>query len=435
MSDAKVRNAADGAWITLTTANTKIRNAANTGWIPASAENFKVRNATNTGWLSFFGGGGGGVTITSMSVSPMLEHMNVSGAAEHRFLSDGITSYGLWLDSPNHPYRDASGNLYITCGHSENYRFLIPDLNNPYSWVLQGMTLNSAREAPESAYNNRHWLFAVWANGNTMYAIMHHEWYMNTYTVDGIPGNNSNNPTYQRHAITWAQSTNGGASFAVSPTANSTRCIMIPEPSGVQPAMAAMNGWLHPSNIVQEGSYYYATVEQRSLVTSTTVNQGVSLIRTTNPGSPTGWEFWNGSAWEQVNHASYQGNLSYQQPHRFFPTNGINIAVSGEYVMIQSIRKHVPSGKWVLFGYFGGVAGYFVYATMDSLANPAPSALNVISNANQEDFISAGGRWISVFDPASPDQNLQTITGNTATVLVTRNYNIIKKGTLTINVS
>lgn len=435
MSTAKVRNASNTAWISLTTSNTKVRNSTNTGWITPSDTTFKVRNSTNTGWLSPLAAGGS--TISYVSAGTLSTVMDVSPNGNHQLLSDGLTSYGLWIDGSPHPYRDGAGDTYILIPHSENYRFKVNSWDNGAGWVLSGPTLTGARNTLESAYNNRNWIFGVFANGNTVRALIHHEWYYGTKTVDGIAGFNSGAYGGNKrwvNAISWATSSNGGASFSTSAATNSSRLVLVPEPWGVQ-QKDHMFGFFHPSNIVQEGSYYYAAVEQRSLaVGGGSAICGVSLVRTTNLASPTGWQFWNGSSWTTVDHNSYQGNASAQVPHRFFEVTDDFYSLPNIYNshMGQSLRYHTPSGQWVMFGFAGGLTSRFAYSTSATLANPQFNTLNPITTPNPSDYESAGGIYMSVFDPAATDQNFTNI-GNNCVVLVTNGFARIRKTTLTIS--
>lgn len=367
------------------------------------------------------GGGGGTGTgnITGISVTTAVTVMDFSGNVNHKTIGGG-TSYGLWLDGSMYPYRDGSGNKYIQIPHSENYRFKVGNWSDGYTWELQGPNLEGARQAPESAYNNRNWLGSVWSNGSTMYALMHHEWYQTMTTVAGVPGYNGYSQFNRRwvNAISWASSTDGGASFQSAPVANSSRLVLVPEPWAVQ-SRDMQYGFHHPSNIAKEGSYYYAAIDHRSL-TADGANQicGVSLIRTTDLSQPTGWQFWNGTGWTTVNHNSYQGNLG-QNVHRFFEmTNNPYVSAQYNSHMGQCLRFHTPSGKWVMFGYAGNPPGLTLgYCISPTLASPQFNTLLRATAGNNDDFNGGAARYISVFDESATDLNYQNI-GNTVTVLV-----------------
>lgn len=395
------------------------------------------------------GSGSESGAITSISVGALSVVMDVRTNGNHGLLSDG-TPYGLWLDGSPHPYRDGAGNKYLVMPHSENYRFLVGNWSNGATWTLQGTTLEGARNTAESAYNNRNWVFGLWSEGNTIYSLLHHEWYVNNRTIDGIAGFNAlntNPATFNRqwvNCISWAQSTDGGRNFATAAPANSSRLVLVPEPWNVQ-SRQHLYGFFHPSNIVKEGAYYYAAVEQRSLNASgTAANSGVSLIRTTNPAAPTGWEFWNGSSWVGVNHSTYQGNASTQVPHRFFAQNDHNYYDSAAYNshMGQCLRYHAPSAQWLMFGYTGTNGAKLGYSKSPTLVNPQFTSIIGVSSPSPGDYDGSAGRYVSVFNENATDNNYQEI-GNTCTVLVTNgaqvdapttqhSYSQIKRGTMTI---
>ena len=402
----------------------QLRTGSTSGPVVATAATVTVTEA------------GAGGTITSISVGGLTTLMDFTTNQNHRYLSDGSTSYGLWLDGCPHPYRDGAGNMYLMVPHSENYRFKVPNLADPYGWILQGPTLEGARLTAESAYNNRNWLYYGWAQGNTLYGLMHHEWYYANKVVDGIDGFPSYAYGVNRrwvNAISWAQSTNGGLTWTSSPATNSTRLVLVPEPWNVQSG-EHMYGFFHPSNIVQEGSYYYAAVEQRTQEPGgATCVCGVSLIRTTNLSTPTGWQFWNGTSWENVNHNFYQGNLG-QQVHRFFQRTGVNIYISSQYNshMGQALRWHTPTNQWLMFGYAGtDVPSGFGFSTSATLANPQFTSIQPVTVVDAGSYGS--GNYRTVFDEGATDQNFQNIAGSTATVLVMADFAKIRKATMTIS--
>ena len=418
----------------------QLRTGSTGGTIVATAATVTVTDPS--------GGTGGTSTITGMSVSVLTEVMDITPNPAHQ-----VWGGGLWVDGPPHPYRDASGNVYVMLKHSENYRFRIPDWNNSPGWVLQGPTYTSVRDGVEGHYNLRHWVFGVYASGNTLYGLTHHEWYhylISKYGVYGFNGWNDVAPGSANFNREWVNgighvvSTDGGATFTISPNNDSTRLTLVPEPWGIQKARP-MYGFFHASNIVKEGNYYYACVEQRSV--TQTANEwctcGMSMIRTSNPAVATGWEFWDGSSWVGVNHGTYQGNLSSQKPYMFFqqttnfyvlgidPANGQqSIGGQTNSHMGQNIRFHTPTNQWIIFG-FAGTSGYnFGYSTSPTLANPQFNTVVPITNSEPLKYLP----YMAVFDANATDQNYQNI-GNNLTVLTVSDVVKINKGTLTISVS
>lgn len=375
-------------------------------------------------------------TITSITCGPSIQILDITNNPAHQYFGGG---YGLWIDGPPHPYKDHTGTTYLMVKHSENYRYRVPNWNNSGTWVLEGPTMLSARSTIESYYNNRQWLYGVWANGANIYALTHHEWYRNTYTANGIPGFNALNVTgnpsdFNRewvNGIGHAVSTDGGATFQMNPNNNSLRMVLIPEPWDVQKARH-MYGFFHPSNIAKEGDYYYAMMEQRSVVSTATemAINGASLIRTLNVTSPIGWEYWNGSGWTTIDHGTWQGNLSTQVPYRFFQQNNNSyVSSSVNSSLGLNLRYHVPSQQWLALGYAGATLQVFGYSVSKTLANPQFNTVIGIPSPDPGIFYP----YIAVFDENATDQNFLNI-GNTATVYTVTDGVKLRKSTMTITV-
>lgn len=369
-------------------------------------------------------------SISSISTASNFSSIkDVSGMSQHTFA--GGRPYGLWMDGPMIPWRETSpsGDVYIFASHSENWRFRVGDWANGSSWDLAPSTrpaFNSAREAAESSYNNRTWIFGVWAEGNNVWALCHMEWYKHMVTSGGIPGFIGTDPAtgttsrYEARAAQWLKSTDGGSSWAYKTPANSGRVVLVPEPNAVQ-NRPMHYGFLHPSNIVKEGSYYYCFVEQRNLTGGDNlVDVGFSLIRTNNLDNATGWQYWNGSGWTSVNHSTYQGNLSSQQPYIFFRVNNHDPYVTSDRNnrMAQAIRWHIPTAQWLLFGSTGMQSNFFCWTRSATMANPQFETngrqMIALTGTNTGNHY-IGARYISVFDPDadnSDNQNFMNIGNN-----------------------
>ena len=442
MSTLKIRNSANNGWLS-DLSKVKIRNAANTGWIQATSSNLKVRNSTNNGWLTLDGGGGGGTgTITGVTMDAgLVRVMDLTANPAHTWASGTSYSYGLWCDGPPYPYKNKAGDTYFNVCHSENYRFKVTDWADGTKWTVSGPVYVTPRETAESAYNNRTWLYGCHAIEDNVYALCHHEWYESMITVGGIKGFNSRGDNRDWiNAVVWLKSTNGGASWSNWPTANSERCVLIPEPSSVKPSLTCLYGFFHPSNIVKEGTYYYSFVDIRTTTNTTgdvLSNSGICLIRTDDLTTPLGWEFWNGTGWTTISHSSYQGN-SGQLPFIFFASGSINPYETGPDVhMGQNLRYHVPTSKWIIFGSSGNIG--FAYSTSSTLANPTfttKTAVNLnssVTGLNGGEFSTYGGRYVGVFDPTSSGQNFEFITGNKVTVVTTSDWSYYYHSTATIS--
>ncbi len=362
----------------------------------------------------------------------------------------GNTPYGLWVDGPLHPWRDANGTPTFITGHSEGYRYnVLSDWHNGHTWTNwnAGRHWNSPRDTVEGHYANRHWIVSPFARGSLVVGLTHHEFYQSSTTIGGIKGFNSHAHGFNTrwvNGIGYVRSTNDGQAWTVpnpgdfGQNHHNVRCVLIPEPWSYQSIDTAY-GFLHPSNIVQEGNYYYAFIEVRNLPGNTTLlDNGFTIIRTSNLDASVGWQFYNNAnQWETVNHQYYQGNIAPQQPKIFFKVAGYNPYTMYDQNgrMAQSIRYHVPTQKWVLFGYTGLQTPGFCYCVSDTLANPQFEA-----NGHRLGSLAGGGatneyhsnHYISVFDPNSQDQNYKTILGDSAVVITADEGVRYKIGTIRI---
>lgn len=372
-------------------------------------------------------------------------------ACGYRHVSQGTggclpaASYGAWADGPLNPYK-YGGNTYFQIPHSEFHRIKIPAHNwgARTLWTMEpassspngsGAPVSPAqRDQLESVYNNRHWLFAVYNSGGQLYGLTHHEWYRpgQTDTIWGVPGFLRNgNPWIA--GIGWVQSADGGASWVMRPKSEgSRRLVLVPEPSATG-FSGATYGFMHPSNIVREGSYYYAFVSAANFRAGAQ-SHGVSLLRTTNLASPQGWQFWNGSGWTAVNHNTYQGNFGAQQPYVFWArTDGCSLL----YAM--NVRKH-RNGKWVTLGSKyclpkepdGSYRYQAVFSWTTSLASPAGLEGN-LGEVKQNGLSLLSNNYYSFFDAnaANVGDNYEEI-GDNPLIFVTRDFNTYYHQQLTL---
>jgi hypothetical protein len=333
--------------------------------------------------------------------------------------------YRAWIDGPMNPYR-YGGNTYFQIPHSENYRIKIPGNNwgDRTTWTMEGDTLPSARDATESLYNNRHWLFSVRNVNGTLYGLTHHEWYMDRLTVGGVPGFLASN--WWIASIGWAQSTNGGASWQMKPTSDgSRRLVIVPQPSG-STSVRTTYGFAHPSNIVWDAksAKYYAFFTAMNHSATGQAALGVVLFRTGNIAQPTGWEFWNGTGWTVVNHNTYQGNFGPQMPYVFWKdTTGCS------HLYAMNVRHHKYSGKWILLGSKWCTAQApnweATFSWTIDLAKPTDLEKNLSTVINPPGQSIIGRPYYSFFDTdGSADDNYQEIGNNPLLVSVARDYNV-----------
>lgn len=291
-------------------------------------------------------------------------------------------SYGAWFDGPINPYKFGS-ETYFQIPHSQNYRIKVTGNNwgARHLWQMEpNNTVHGATITPgdsdldQSHYQMRNWIFSPYVQYPNIYGLTHHEWYSSVNSVNGIPFLAAGGATVW--GLGWISSADGGNTWAMNPInynapSNANRMVLIPEPWNA--SLPPFYGFSHPSNIVKEGIYYYAFMTNASQKSNGQQALGVSLIRTSNLASSSGWQYWNGAGWTTVSQGTYQGNGGPQQPYIFWES-----ANACSHLYAHNVRKHASSGKWIVLGADycagfdgqGNIAGKAVYTWIDSLANP-----------------------------------------------------------------
>lgn len=391
------------------------------------------------------------------SIAPNQNHGYMTELCGYRHISQNSSGcgnfepYGAWADGPMNPYKYGV-DTYFQIPMSENFRIKIPNhyWGGPTTWTMEpasitpsdgGASITPAqRDQLEPVYNNRNWIFSAYVIGSNIYGLTHHEWYRFSQTIGGIAGFDSKDAQgiYKPWiaSIGWVKSTNGGASWSMKPkTDYSSRLVVVPEPSATGYPYAAY-GFMHPSNIVKEGNYYYfftSTANYRQGPNSLAQRQGVSLFRNTTLAGPLGWEYWNGSGWTTINHNTYQGNDGVQQPYVFWQKQN---PCSHLYAM--NVRKHVTSGKWITLGSKyclpiepdGSFRYQAVFSWTSNLSNPidlekrddagniiidevVQNGQSLLSNNYYSFFDASGGSYVG--------KNYEFV-GNNPLLIVTKDY-------------
>lgn len=320
------------------------------------------------------------------------------------------------FDAPIKFFRDADGNLFTIAANGVNYRLpftasflparaltsadkLFDSSKTVSAGAGQYFHVGNANgylsgSCVEADYDNLIWVFGLWSDdGRAFSALAHHEFYPDT-----CPQGSLAPWITATHHLT---SNNGGASFlpaaytpyAQSGLSNAGRLVLVPRPSGANDPQYVTYGFLHPSNIVKEGSYHYATV-MGALWTGQVNAQGHGLnrgglvmIRTLNPATPGGWQVYTSSGWQAINRAMWQGlgdasggqgvklfleHANYD-PYTEYPRGGQN--------MTYSLVQHLKTGKWIAFGHSNQGATTVQYSVSDSLANPNWGPITVVEGA------------------------------------------------------
>lgn len=342
-------------------------------------------------------------------------------------------SLGAFFDGPIHPWKDARGNVYFNIPHKQNYRVKVPQWEQPGTWQLERSALFDSKvslhdqggrsfhragacgsPSLEADYDNAYWLIGFWAEGDQVFSLAHHEYYTHCNSAYNMNTHSQFNRGWV-NTIMPLVSSDGGATFkpksyvpyASSGQSNSTRAVVVPEPSSSNPNGSGFGhyGFLHPSNIVKEGNYHYAFADYRSIKTagSDSLRIGVIMIRSSNIQELSNWEVLTEQGWKLP--ASFVGNIKGLQPKVFFESESdIYTKVGATNLMGLSIHKHTPTGLWLLFG-FNYEKGAVVVTASKTLATPLfdKSKWMLLPDS------SSMHPYVSVVDHNSSDQNFMSI--------------------------
>jgi hypothetical protein len=236
-------------------------------------------------------------------------------------------------------------------------------------------------------------------DGNTFYALAHSEWYKCLdYGSDPVKGC-SDGSNYQKSwvcGITLFVTGDGGATWSPAGGNNANHVVAAPTmqyPDGWhfwESSVMFNYGFFHPSNIVKEGSFYYATIwgSYRDLATAKGTGAGTALMRTSSLADAKSWTFWSGSSWAPP---------SSWDSVPFLPgTGSLNAAMS-------TITFSQTANLWVII--WESVSD-LQFATTSSLASPQLSSFQSVQGSAG---ISAPGSYSILQDPSTSTFNFASV--------------------------
>ena len=255
-------------------------------------------------------------------------------------------------DGPPRAFRDASNRVQVWMPGT-NRRMIGPSLDSLTHDCVQ--VLQHHQQADPALYDDADWLTGGYTeDGQTIHALIHAEYHGQRHP-GWCPGEPFIKCRY--NSITYARSTDAGESFD--------------HPSGPQNMVAAIPhryvpgdgryGYFSPSNIVKQGSYYYALIiasafygEQRP---------GTCVLRTQDLGDPKSWRAWDGDGYNVQFIDPYRESPEPIDRHVCQPVSHSQIkdmdrsltynSVLGKYVVTGTTNKYDPAqGRRVFGAYF-----------------------------------------------------------------------------------
>lgn len=185
-------------------------------------------------------------------------------------------------DLPVRAFRDADG-VNLILGHHITRRMRGSDFDS-LAVDCDILFASTSARGPD-AFTNTEWIAATYVQGDTIHALIHNEYQGNRYpdcaTADYF--------SCWYNTITYAQSTDGGASFgySVAPPAHLVASI----PHRYTPDEGTF-GAFSPSNIIAHDGHFYAFVKVQTYPLQT---QHTCLMRTATLNDPDSWRFFDGA--------------------------------------------------------------------------------------------------------------------------------------------
>ncbi|QBX99693.1 hypothetical protein E2K80_02275 [Rhodophyticola sp. CCM32] len=345
------------------------------------------------------------------ATGPALE---VAGAAEVVFDWTTDRCYEEQIpDLPVRAYRDAEGQVNLILSHTSAHRMRGPDFD---SLLLDcSVLMGSAHDPDPSHFANHEWIASVYTeDGIIVHALIHNEFQGNRYPQLCPSGE------YFRcwyNTITYARSTDGGASFArpIAPPDHLAAALTTPYAPD-----EGIFGAFSPSNIIAYEGAFYAFFKVQTYPLET---QYVCLMRTETLADPESWRFWNGVGFTGVFADPYRDDLQAMRA-----TNCSPVGLSDIAQMYENVTWNTHLNRFVMIGTSSDPARDpnlfgFYYALSEDLIHWTPrhplleARLPWRATGNQTVYL-----YPTLIDPESDSRNFET-TGAEAWLYFTRlNY-------------
>ncbi len=350
----------------------------------------------------------------------------------------------VYPDGPLRLYRDGSGRASAIMPQIKNYR-LVSSTTDGELTIKPTDPAPSVYDSPlneiESIYDSRFMLAGLWTeDGQTIHAVAHHEWYNpGLVTVQGKCGPFVPNGSFGWvNAVHHMTSSDGGASFvATTPfvppiSYQADRLVLAPERWTVQgvakpvyPQGETRYGFFRPSNIVEEGGFYYIAVAVEELVRALPgavdlipPRRGFLLARTTDIGGGWAngkWQHYNGSSWTPVSGVIANGAshifthaASHPGPRTVVPIGDPKL--DGDlFSMTHNLVRCTLTDRWLLLGHTGS-SRYLAFSSTKSLSLPAWTPVQAVVGSHELKLgstihpwpVDEGGKQVSEWAGAYP---------------------------------
>jgi hypothetical protein len=303
-------------------------------------------------------------------------------------------------DANPRAFRDYRGEVHLVATHFVARAMLGPSLDRV---AADCRVIYRSRQDPDPAhFQDRNWLMSFYTeNGRRVAALAHSE-----YEADTVPGMCPPPRTEDGcwwNTITFAQSSDGGYRFRqrVAP-ANLVASLPYRYRKRYR---ASPYGYTSPTNIVEQGGYYYAMINDWPFLAQ---RDGACLIRTADLFEPSSWRAWNGSAFA----------VRFIDPYREAATDpGAHVCPPLFPGQADSLSIDRRTGHFVVARFAAdrrfGLAGLYLSVSPDLTHWSEPVLAAAIRGMRANE---GPGNWrydyFSLLDPTAADRNFATMGGD-----------------------
>ncbi len=231
-------------------------------------------------------------------------------------------------DAPTRAFRTADGRVRLIAAHNRNRFMDGPDLGRlrlDCDVVFRG----SGDDRPE-AYDDKLWLSALWTeDGAVVHALVHAEFH-GQHRPHACPA--ARYMACWRNQLIHAVSRDGARSFARDGLA-----LVAGVPYRFDGAAGRRSGYFEPSNVFRFEGALHAFVWAEGYEAQ---RRGACLLRTTDIADPRAWRAWDGQHFSVAFVDAHRDPIDHPARHVCAPIRGLD-------GIVQSVVRHVPSGRYV----------------------------------------------------------------------------------------
>lgn len=308
-------------------------------------------------------------------------------------------------DAPLRAFRDAEGGIVAFASHHRNRALTGRSLDGD---LRHGCTVAfSARGSTDPAdYSDMSWITATWTDdGRAVAALLHDE-----YHADRHPGACSlrTGMACWYNAITAAASEDGGASFRTAEPPVVVAAAGFRQDVG----QGRHRGFFNPSNIVEREGAHYVLIGTTGGMGQ---KPGICLYRTSNVFDPGAWRAWDGTGFTVAARDPYRSDAA---PVPCRPVKNLPVVVG-------SLTRHVPSGRYLAIYDLGGEAaapdGRVAYSWSDDLVDwtPPQTLMRHATMWSRSCSDTVRYAYASLLDPSTARRNFDEV-GSEALLFLTR---------------